>query len=73
MALLAHTVSARRQPELTLTTLSRALSQAAVQRGVRGEAEGMVESLLMGATVIEATAALQRPDRDRRSSQGCAP
>jgi hypothetical protein len=46
IALLAHTVSARRQPELTLTTLSRALSQAAVQKGVRGEAHGMVESLL---------------------------
>src|SRR5713226_9210029 len=48
IALLAHTVSARRQPQLTLTTLSGALFQATVQKGVRGEAEEMVESLLTG-------------------------
>jgi hypothetical protein len=71
IALLGHTVSARRQPHLTLTTLSRALSQAAVQKGVRGEAEEMAETLLTGRTAIEGTAALQRADRDRRSNQRC--
>ena len=50
IALLGHTVSARRQPRLTLTTLSRALAEAAVQKGVRGEAEEVVESLLTGGS-----------------------
>ena len=49
IALLDHTVSARRQPEQALTTLPRVVSRALVLRGVRGEAEEMVDALLTRA------------------------
>ena len=50
IALLDHTVSARRQPERALSTLSQVASQALVLKGVRGEAEQMVDSLLNKAS-----------------------
>ncbi len=52
MALLKHTVSARRQPRVAFTTLRQAVSGAGalVLEGVRGEAREMVESLLHKAS-----------------------
>jgi len=50
LALLANTVSARRQPELALATLHQVVSHALVLKGVRGEAEEMVDAML---TMIE--------------------
>ncbi|MFQ5946424.1 MAG: hypothetical protein ACE5NC_09290 [Anaerolineae bacterium] len=46
LALLANTVSARRHPQLALTTLPRIVSQALLLNSVRGEAEELVDSLL---------------------------
>ena len=46
LALLANTVSARRQPETVLTTLKSVLSQAVVLKGARGEAVDMANSIL---------------------------
>ncbi|MFQ5946532.1 MAG: hypothetical protein ACE5NC_09850, partial [Anaerolineae bacterium] len=46
MALLANTVSARRQPQLALTILPRVVSQALLLNGVRGQAEELVDSVL---------------------------
>jgi len=57
MELLAHTVSARRKPERALTTLRLATSGALVIKGVRGDAETMVESLLSKAAAHEPSAA----------------
>ena len=57
IALLDHTVSARRQPEEALTTLLRVVAQALVLKGARGEVEEMVDSLLNKAC-----------ERDRRRS-----
>ncbi len=57
MELLAHTVSARRKPERALTTLRLATSGALVLKGVRGDAEAMVDSLLSKAAVHEPSAA----------------
>jgi hypothetical protein len=48
LALLANTVSARRQPEVALTMLRQVASQAPALEGVRGEAAEMVPSLLNG-------------------------
>jgi hypothetical protein len=68
IALMAHTVSARRRPQEALTILSRAVSQAVARKGARGEAEAMVASLLShaskGPELISSRAA-----RDRRSNQ----
>ncbi len=50
MALLAHTVSARRQPKRSLATLREVVPQALVLKGVRGEAKEMVDSLLSRAS-----------------------
>ena len=52
MALLNHTVSARRQPRVAFTTLRQAVSGAGalVLQGVRGEACEMAESLLHRAS-----------------------
>ena len=52
MALLKHTVSARRQPRVAFTTLRQAVSGsgALVLQGARGEADEMVESLLHRAS-----------------------
>lgn len=46
LALLANTVSARRQPEVALTMLRQVASQALAVKGVRGEAEDIVDLLL---------------------------
>ena len=46
MALLAHTVSARRRPERSLTTLRQVVADALVLKGARGEAEEIAEALL---------------------------
>jgi hypothetical protein len=46
LALLAHTVSARRQPETVLATLQQVVSHAPVLKGTRGEATEMVEAIL---------------------------
>jgi hypothetical protein len=46
LALLANTVSARRQPEIALVTLQQVVSHATVLSGVRGEAREMVPALL---------------------------
>jgi hypothetical protein len=49
LALLSHTVSARRNPERALATLQHAVSQAQILRGTRGEAKQVVERVLVGA------------------------
>jgi hypothetical protein len=46
LALLANTVSARRQPKAALTMLQQVASHAVALKGVRGEAEEMVGALL---------------------------
>ena len=46
LALLANTVSARRQPEKALGTLQRAVSGAPALKGIRGEAEQLAPSVL---------------------------
>ena len=46
LALLAHTVSARRQPETVLATLQQVVSHATVLQGTRGEAKEMVHTVL---------------------------
>ena len=46
MALLAHTVSARRKPERALTTLRQVVSDTLVIKGVRGEAREVAGALL---------------------------
>jgi hypothetical protein len=43
LAVLAHTVSARRQPEAALHTLQQFISSAPVLKGVRGEVEQVVD------------------------------
>ncbi|HVG33092.1 MAG TPA: hypothetical protein VM911_08430 [Pyrinomonadaceae bacterium] len=46
LELLAHTISARQQPEKALTVLQRAVRSASVLKGVRGEAHEVVGSVL---------------------------
>jgi hypothetical protein len=46
LELMANTVSARSQPELALTVLPKALETAQVLKGVRGEANEIVDSIL---------------------------
>jgi hypothetical protein len=46
MALLAHTVSARRKPERVFATLRQVVTDAVVIKGARGEAEEVAEALL---------------------------
>jgi hypothetical protein len=46
MALLAHTVSARRKPERVFATLRLVVTDAVVIKGARGEAEEVAEALL---------------------------
>lgn len=46
LELLAHTVSARRQPEKALAALEQVARQALIIKGVRGEAGEVVDSLL---------------------------
>jgi hypothetical protein len=46
LALLAHTVSARRQPERALNTLQRVVAEAQTLHGTRGEARELIQSLL---------------------------
>ncbi len=50
MALLAHTVSARINPERALTTLRQVVGDALVLKGVRGEASEVAEALLSRLT-----------------------
>ncbi len=50
MALLANTVSIRRQPERSLATLRQVALEAPVLKGVRGEVEEMVDALLNKAS-----------------------
>ncbi len=67
IALLNHTVSARRKPQLALTTLRQVVSEAVVLKGVRGEAEEMVDSLLDKANE-RVLAGLSRAAPERRRS-----
>jgi hypothetical protein len=46
LELMANTVSARSQPEMALTVLPKALEEAQILKGVRGEAREIVESIL---------------------------
>jgi hypothetical protein len=46
LELLAHTISARRQPGVALQTLHQVASRASVLKGQRGEARQVVDSLL---------------------------
>lgn len=46
LAMLDHTVSARRHPDRALDTLSEVVSQARLLKGVRGEARDVVKSVL---------------------------
>ncbi len=46
LALLAHTVAARRRPRSALSILRRVVLHAPVLNGVRGEAKGVVDSIL---------------------------
>ena len=46
LELMANTVSARSQPEMALTVLPKALEDAQILKGVRGEATEIVESIL---------------------------
>jgi hypothetical protein len=46
LELMANTVSARSQPELAMTILPRALEEAQILKGVRGEANEIVDSIL---------------------------
>lgn len=46
LALLDNAVSARRQPEVVLSTLQKAVSHAAILKGIRGEADETVKSIL---------------------------
>ena len=55
LALLANTVPARRKPRLVLATLRKAVAQARVVQGLRGEAEQTVERLLGTATSMSRT------------------
>jgi nitrogen regulatory protein PII-like uncharacterized protein len=50
MELLAHTVSARRDPERAFATLRSATADAMVIKGVRDEAEEIAEALLVRLT-----------------------
>lgn len=46
LELLAYTVSARSQTKLALATLPKAVRSATVLKGVRGEADGVIEAIL---------------------------
>jgi hypothetical protein len=46
LELLSHTVSARRRPDLALTTLPRVAAGATILKGVRGEAGRIVDAIL---------------------------
>jgi hypothetical protein len=43
LALLANTVSARREPQTTLATLQKVVSRAPVLKGQRGEAQQIID------------------------------
>jgi hypothetical protein len=51
MALLDNTVSARRQPEIVLNTLQKAVAHATILKGIRGEAGETVKSILKEASL----------------------
>ncbi len=61
LALLAHAVRFREQPELTLQTVRRALASATVLVGQRGDAGETAEALL--DTLTASTMALARPEQ----------
>ena len=46
LAILAHSISARNQPGVALSTLNRVASRAIVLKGKRGEARQIVDSIL---------------------------
>jgi hypothetical protein len=46
LAMMEHSVSARRQPEVVLETLQQVVTGAPVLKGVRGEANEIVDSIL---------------------------
>jgi hypothetical protein len=46
LELMSNTVSARSQPELALAVLPAALESARILKGVRGDASGIVDSIL---------------------------
>jgi hypothetical protein len=53
LALLANTVSARRQPDVAFRTLQQVVSGAQAVKGSRGEADDTVEALLRMACEAE--------------------
>lgn len=50
LEILAHTISARRQPEVALSTLHQVASRASVLKSKRGEARQVVDSILKTLT-----------------------
>jgi hypothetical protein len=48
LAMLSHCIAARHQPGRVMATLRRALAEAAMHKGVRGEAAELAEHLLEG-------------------------
>jgi hypothetical protein len=50
LEILAHTISARRQPEVALSTLHQVASRASVLKSRRGEARQVVKSILKSLT-----------------------
>ncbi len=64
MELLAHTVSARQQPERALATLRLAISDAMVIKGVRGEAKEIAAALL--SRVADRAPSISTADSGRR-------
>ena len=63
LALLSHTVPARRRPRSALATLRKVVASAAVVKGVRGEAEQMCDALLSTADPrASAVSVVDRPE-----------
>jgi hypothetical protein len=65
LALLGHTVPARRRPRTALATLRKVVASAAVVKGVRGEAEQMCDALL--STADPRASAVSVVDRPRNT------
>lgn len=63
LALLAHAVSARRQPEAALALLQQVVSEAPVLKGVRGEAREVVSAIInhLGDWRVPSSRGLRRP------------
>jgi hypothetical protein len=64
LALLTHAVSARRQPAFALTSLQQVVSRAPVMKGVRGEAQEVVEAILKALDGWKGNVLLDGPQCD---------